>query len=229
MSGFTSNIEDPRKIGRYVEAFEAGLHNNRAFLQEFEKVDEQLNQMAQANYNLKAQLKKAIEHNKTLQDTVNKINRERKEATKTFTEREDDTTTILIANDKKLEEDKVKITSLANVVKKLQTKLLADKKTEEIQADELATKDTELGAADADASAKDATWTAKLRRMQQEKLSAINSELDIKRIMTQQEEEIIELRKKITALKIENNQATIDLAKARGHGPNMLNKVNIKY
>ena len=223
MSGFTSNIENPRKIGKYVEAFEAGLHNDRAFLQEFEKVDEQLNQMAQANYNLKEQLKKAIEHNRELQDTVEKINRERKDATKEFTSREDDTTAILVANDKKLEENKVTITSLANVVKKLQTKLLADKKTEEIQADELATKDTELGADDADASAKDATWTAKLRRMQQEKLSAINEALGIKRLMTQQTEEIIRLREKITALEMEAN-ATV---KRKPDG--LLNNVNIKY
>ena len=223
MSGFTSNIENPRKIGKYVEAFEAGLHNDRAFLQEFEKVDEQLNQMAQANYNLKEQLKKAIEHNRELQDTVEKINRERKDATKEFTSREDDTTAILVANDKKLEEDKGKITSLANVVKKLQTKLLADKKTEEIQADELATKDTELGAADADASAKDATWTAKLRRMQQEKLTAINEALGIKRLMTQQTEEIIKLREKITALEMEAN-ATVKRKPDR-----LLNNVNIKY
>jgi Asp-tRNA(Asn)/Glu-tRNA(Gln) amidotransferase B subunit len=223
MSGFTSNIENPRKIGKYVEAFEAGLHNDRAFLQEFEKVDEQLNQMAQANYNLKEQLKKAIEHNRELQDTVEKINRERKDATKEFTSREDDTTAILVANDKKLEENKVTITSLANVVKKLQTKLLADKKTEEIQADELATKDTELGAADADASDKDATWTAKLRRMQQEKLSAINEALGIKRLMTQQTEEIIRLREKITALEMEAN-ATV---KRKPDG--LLNNVNIKY
>lgn len=223
MSGFTSNIENPRKIGKYVEAYEAGLHNDRAFLQEFEKVAEELEQMGQANYNLKAQLKKAIEHNKVLQDTVNKINKERKDATKTFTEREDDTTAILIANDKKLEEDKVEITSLANVVKKLKNKILANKNTVKIQADELATKDTELGAADADASAKDATWTAKLRRMQQEKLTAINEALDIKRLMTEQTEEIIRLREKITALEMEAN-ATV---KRKPDG--LLNNVNIKY
>ena len=223
MSEFTSNIEDPRKIGKYVQAFEAALHNDRAFLQEFEKVAEQLDQLGQANYNLKQQLKKAIEHNKELQDTVEKINRERKEATKAFTSREDDTTQILIANDKKQQAQEQKITSLANVVKKLQNKVLADKKTQEIQADELANKDKVLGEEEADAAAKDATWTAKLRRMQQEKLAAIDAKLDIERQMTQQEEEIISLRKKITALQVEAN-ATVK-AKAEG----MLNKVSIKY
>jgi chromosome segregation ATPase len=223
MSGFTSNIESPRKIGKYVKAYEAGLHNDRAFLQEFEKVFEQLEQMGQANYNLKEQLKKAIVHNKELQDTVEKINRERKDATKEFMSREDDTTQILIANDKKLEEDKVTITSLANDVKKLKNNILANKNTVKIQADELATKDTELGAADADAATKNATWTAQLRRMQQEKLTAIDEALDIKRMMTRQTEEIISLREKITALEMAAN-ATV---KRKPDG--LLNKVNIKY
>jgi len=224
-----SNVETPRKIGKYVQAFEAALHNDRAFLQEFEKVAEQLDQMGQANFNLKEQLKKAIKHNKVLQDTVNKVNRERKEATKAFTSREDDTQMVLVANEQKIQEDKVQITDLANKVKKLQNKILADEKTQAIQADEIATKDTELGQADADASAKDATYEQKMTRLKQEKQAAIQAKLEFQRQMTEQSEEIISLREKITTLQMSLDKTTIDLVKAKRGNPNELHKVNIKY
>jgi chromosome segregation ATPase len=229
MSQFASNIETPRKIGQFVKAYEASLHNGHVFLQEFEKVAEELDQIGQANFNLKEQLRKAIEHNNALQSAVEKINNERKDATKNFTEREDGTAEILRANRITIQEDKGREATLAELVKRLQTEVMALKQTQKIQADELATKDTELGAADADATSKDATWTNKLNNMQNEKIAAIGAKLDCERRMTEQSEEIIELRRENVKLKMDINQGVIDLAKARDRGQNELTKVTIKY
>lgn len=224
-----SDVESPHRIGKYIRAFEAALNNNRAFLQEFEKVAEELDAYTQANYNLKEQLKHAIEHNKKLQETIEQINKERKDETKAFTDRSDDTQMVLVANEQKIREDKAKISKLAGVVRKLQNKIEAEKNTERIQADELKTKDALLGQAEADVASKDATNEAKIKRIEQEKELAIQAKLDFEAQMTQQSATIIELEKKVEFLKTQLDQKAIDLAKARKNNPNELHKVNIKY
>jgi len=223
------SVESQRKIGEFVRAFETTISNNQAFLHEFEKLAEQLDVLGQANYNLKEQLKKAIEHNKALQKTVEQINRERKEATKAFTERSDDTQMVLVANEEKIREDKAQISKLAGVVRKLQNKIQAEKNTEKIQADELKTKDALLGQAEADVASKDTTYEAKIHRIEQEKELAIQAKLDFQAQMTQQSATIIELEKKIELLKTELDEKTIAIAKAKQNNPNELHKVNIKY
>lgn len=224
-----SNVESPHKIGKYIRAFEAALNNNRAFLQEFEKVAEELDAFTQANYNLKEQLKHAIEHNKKLQETIEQINKERKDETKAFTDRSDDTQLELVANEQKIREDKEQISKLAGVVRKLKNKIEAEKNTEKIQADELKTKDALLGQAEADVASNNATYEAKIHRIEEEKNLAIRAKLDFETQMNLQSQQIIELEKKVELLKSQLDEKTIDLAKARKNNPNELHKVNIKY
>ena len=224
------SFESPRKIGEFVRAFETSIHNNCAFLAEFEKVAEELDQMGKANYNLKAQLKKAIDHNNRLKKQLDQINEERKEATKAFESRSDDTQMLLVANEEQMQKDKAKIANLASVVKRLQNEILADKKTQEIQADEIKTKDTELGQADADRASKDKEWEQKLNREKQEKQAAIESKLEFQRQMTEKEEEIINLREKIAILEGRLDKQAIALVDAKEKGQaGEFHKVNIKY
>ena len=207
-------MEDPKKVARYITSAHNAIHNFKAIIMEMQKLGEELNDVGEANRIIKQQLKKSLEENNDLRENLEASSKQRKEDVVKYGGRVDDQSNIIREDKIKIQQLNKQLQQMALTAKKAEDTIEELKATNKIEADEISTKNKELG--------QEQTKVVQQKELYEEQIKLLKGENNSLR------KNNIDLKTAMETVQQENNRLTYRLAEAKQKYQEQLTNNTIK-